>query len=168
MIDRPLPVRPLTPRWAEAAGSFSCGVRRIDDYLRSGLALQEANLARLFVALDPRTKAEVIGFHALHNMHIAADAVPLPFGAKLRRDAMVGAVYLAMFAVDGKRQNHGVGTALFAHALRQTKRIAEDTGVWAVVIDALNEPAERFYRRFGFDTLVANTRRLFLPVGAIG
>jgi hypothetical protein len=40
-------------------------------------------------------------------------------------------------------------------------------GTWAVVLDALNDDAERFYRRFGFDTLVSNTRRLYLPVSAI-
>ncbi len=165
--ERPPQVRPLTPERAPAASSFSCGVRRIDDYLRQGLALQERNLARLFVALDPADKTTVIGYYAVHNMHIEACSVPPPTGASLRRDAVVGAVYVAMFAVDAKHQNKGVGTVLFADALRRVKRISEETGIAVVVLDALNEQAEQFYRRFGFETLVGGTRRLFLPVKEI-
>lgn len=166
--ERSLSIKPLSPELVEAASSFSCGVRRIDEYLRSGVALQENNLARLFVALDRETRAKVIGYYAFHNMHIAADTVPLPLGGKLRRDSVVGAVYLVMFAVDRKYQGKGVGRALFAHALRKAQRVSVDTGVWAVVLDALDDRAERFYRYFGFDTLVSGTRRLFLPISATG
>jgi hypothetical protein len=45
--------------------------------------------------------------------------------------------------------------------------ISEETGTAVVVLDALNEKAEAFYRRFGFETLVRGTRRLFLPVTGI-
>jgi ribosomal protein S18 acetylase RimI-like enzyme len=167
MGNRRLSVIALTPQVEWATGSFSCGVRRIDDYLRRGLTLQEHNLARLFVALEPPKKAAVIGYYAMHNMHVEAEAWPPPAGMSLRRDAVVGAVYVVMFAVDRKNQNQGVGTALFADALRRVKRISEETGTAVVVIDALNERAEAFYRRFGFETLVSGTRRLFLPVSEI-
>lgn len=132
------------------------------------MSLQENNLSRLFIALDRETKTKVIGYYAFHNMHIQADTVPLPFGGKFRRDSVVGAVYLVMFAVDKKHQRKGIGKTLFAHALRKAKRVSDDTGVWAVVLDALDDPAERFYRHFGFDTLVSGTRRLFLPISEIG
>jgi ribosomal protein S18 acetylase RimI-like enzyme len=167
MGNRRLSVVALTPQVERAAGSFSCGVRRIDDYLRQGLTLQEHNLARLFVALEPPKKAAVIGYYAMHNMHIEAAALPPPGGMSLRRDAVVGAVYVVMFAVDKQHQNRGVGTALFANALRRVKRISAETGTAVVVLEALNERAEAFYRRFGFETLVSGTRRLFLPVGEI-
>jgi ribosomal protein S18 acetylase RimI-like enzyme len=167
MENRRLPAVALTPQVQRAAASFSCGVRRIDDYLRQGLVLQEHNLARLFVALEPSTKARVIGYYALHNMHIEAVALRSPASRSLRRDAIVGAVYIVMFAVDKQHRNQGIGTALFANALRRVKRIAEETGTAVVVLDALNERAEAFYRRFGFETLVSGTRRLFLPVSEI-
>jgi GNAT superfamily N-acetyltransferase len=167
-FDRPPPVRALSRELAESAASFTCGVRRIDAYLRNGAAIQDANLARVFVALDPTSKADIIGFYAMHNMHIEAQTLPSPAGAPFRRDAVVGAIYIVMFAVAVRWQSQGVGTTLFAHALRRAKRIAAETGTWAVVLDALDERAERFYRRFGFETLVAGTRRLFLPMSAIG
>jgi GNAT superfamily N-acetyltransferase len=159
-------IEPLSPRHARAA--FSCGVRRIDEYLRHGLHFQAADLARLFVALAPSDRTTVIGYYALHNMHIEADAVPSPLGSSLRRDAIVGAVYIVTFAVDANWQNRGIGTRLFADALRRIKRISEESRTWAVVLDALNDRAEGFYRRFGFETLVGGTRRLFLPIDDIG
>lgn len=165
MTERPLSVKPLSSNHTRAA--FSCGARRIDDYLQQGLAIQDARLARLFVAIDPADRKSVIGFYALHNLHIEADTVPLPFSSALRRGSMVGAVYIVMFAVDKKHQNQGIGALLFTHALRRARQVSEESGVWAVVLDALNERAERFYRRFGFETLVGNTARLFLPIDAI-
>ncbi len=167
MGNRPLSVVALTPDIGRAIGSFSCGVRRIDDYLRQGLTRQEHNLARLFVALERPKKAAVIGYYAMHNMHIEAEALPPPEGLSLRRDAVVGAVYVVMFAVAREHQNQGIGTALFANSLRRVKRISEETGTAVVVLDALNERAEAFYRRFGFETLISGTRRLFLPVTEI-
>jgi GNAT superfamily N-acetyltransferase len=166
--DRPLPVRPLSSELAQASASFTCGVRRIDAYLRSGLAIQDANLARIFVALDPASKIDIIGFYAMHNMHIEVPDLPNPAGATLRRDAVIGAIYIAMFAVATRWQRRGIGAALFAHALHRAKRVANETGIWAVVLDALDERAERFYRRFGFEALVGGERRMFLPIAAIG
>ncbi len=167
-LDRPPPVRPFSKELGGSAASFTCGVRRIDAYLRNGAAIQDANLARVFVALDPADKAEIIGFYAMHSMHIEAQALPGSSGSALRRDAVVGAIYIVMFAVAVGWQRQGVGTALFAHALRRAKRVAMETGTWAVVLDALDDRAERFYRRFGFETLGGGARRLFLPVSAIG
>jgi ribosomal protein S18 acetylase RimI-like enzyme len=164
---RRLSVVALTPHVEHAIGSFSCGVRGIDSYLRRGLSLQEHNLARLFVALEAPGKAAVIGYYALHNMHIEANALPPPADMYMRRDAIVGAVYIVMFAVDREHQSQGIGTTLFANALRRVQRISEETGTAVVVLDALNERAEAFYRRFGFETLVTGTRRLFLPVSEI-
>jgi ribosomal protein S18 acetylase RimI-like enzyme len=167
MATSRLSVVALTPQVERAAASFSCGVRRIDDYLRQGRILQEHNLPRLFVALEHPKKAAVIGYYALHNMHIEAKTLPSPASMSLRRNVIVGAVSIVMFAVNREHQNQGVGTALFANALRRVKRIAEETGTAVVVLDAIIERAEAFYRRFGFETLVSGTRRLFLPVNEI-
>jgi ribosomal protein S18 acetylase RimI-like enzyme len=72
-----------------------------------------------------------------------------------------------MFAVASAHQNRGIGALLLANALKRIKRLGEESGVWAVVLDPLNQRAEDCYRRHGFDTLVARPRRLFLPVDSI-
>jgi len=160
-------VQPLAQKHSAMLATFRCGVRSIDDYLDQAYGLQEFNLARIFIAVEAANKNNMVGYYAVHNMHIEADTMPMPFASMLRRGAMVGAVYVVMFAVDRRYHNQGIGTNLFRSALKRIKRIPEESGVWAVVLDALNDDAERFYRRFGFETLVSNTRRLYLPVNEI-
>jgi GNAT superfamily N-acetyltransferase len=149
---------------AHARMAFACGVRRIDDYLAQGEAIQQARLARLFVALDRPTRRTLLGFYALHNIDIEADFVPSPFGARLRRGSHLGAVYISMFAVASAHQKRGIGALLLANALKRVKRLGEESGIWAVVLDPLDRRAEDFYRRHGFDTLIDQPRRLFLPL----
>lgn len=152
---------------AHAGMGFTCGVRRIDDYFAQGESIQQARLARLFVALDRPTRRTLLGFYAMHNMDIEAELVPPPLGVRLRRGSQIGAVYISMFAVASAHQNRGIGALLLANALKRIKRLGEDSGVWAVALDPLNQRAEDFYRRHGFDTLTAQPRRLFLPVDSI-
>lgn len=163
----PIKVQPLSARHQPSIQAFTCGVKFMDDYLRQGYALEESNFARLFIAVDAADKTQVTGYYALHMMHIEALQTPAPLSRNLHRDAVVGAAHIVNLAVRKDLQGRGIGTDLFRSALKRIKGISKDVGTWAVVLDALNEDAERFYRRFGFDTLVSNTRRLYLPVSAI-
>ncbi len=163
----PIKVQPLSPGHGTSIQAFTCGVRFMDDYLRQGYALEEANVARLFIAVDAAHKTQVVGYYALHMMHIESRQAPAPLSRNLRPDAIVGAAHIVNFAVRKDLQGRGIGTDLFRSALKRIKGVSKDVGVWAVVLDALNDDAERFYRRFGFDTLVSGTRRLHLPVSAI-
>jgi GNAT superfamily N-acetyltransferase len=144
---------------------FDCGVRLVNDYLRDALALQAAFLGRTFVAVEPG-RAEVIGYYATHSHFITGGQTPGPVGRRLRRDAIVGTAYVVAFGVDRRHQGRRVGSRLFADALRRIRRIAAETGVHAVVLDAFDQRAEDFYRGFGFEPL-APPRRLFMRVADI-
>ena len=163
----PIKIQPLSPAHAASIVTFTCGVKFIDAYLRQGYDLEEANFARLFIAVDAADKTQVVGYYALHMMHIEARQTPATISRNLHPDAVIGAAKVVNFAVRKDFQSSGIGTDLFRSALKRVKDVSKDVGTWAVVLDALNDDAERFYRRFGFDTLVSNTRRLYLPVSAI-
>ncbi len=162
----PLRVRiePLSERHARTG--FSCGVRRIDAYLGDALALAAHGLSRAFVAVDPGGCC-VRGYYALQARHVAGADVPQPLARLLRLDARIPVVEVVMLGVDRAWQRKGIGTALLADALRRVKRVAHDIGVWAVVLEAFDGKAERFYRRLGFETLIDGTLTLYLPVAAI-
>ncbi|WP_207461850.1 GNAT family N-acetyltransferase [Azospirillum sp. SYSU D00513] len=158
---RPIRIEPLSRRHRTA--SFSCGNRRIDQYLAQGHEHQDHNLGRLFVALDKTPgAADVLGYYAVHNSSIKARHVPNPLGAMLHREAEVGALYVVMFGVDRSCQRRGIGTAMLMDVLRRTRRVNMETAVWAVILDPLDASAEAFYRTMGFDLLDAKTRRMFL------
>ena len=61
----------------------------------------------------------------------------------------------------------GLGRELLAHALMTTLQVAEKAGVFLVVVDAKNEAAVTFYKKYGFVQLVDAPQTLVLPVSAI-
>lgn len=158
-------IEPLSS--AHEAAEFNCGVRRLNDYLRvDGLALQDSNLARLYVAVTAGSR-QVRGYYALHNHHVDGGLVPPPLGLNLRHGAVVGCAYIAMLGVDQRYQGQRVGSRLLADALRRCRRLAGEIGLWAVVLGALDDRAVAFYQRFGFAPL-SGERRLYLPISRIG
>lgn len=160
-------VQPLSSVHEPMIANFACGVKFIDGYLRQGFALQEENLARLFIAVNAGNKAEMVGYYAIHMMHIEARQTPTSLSRNLHMDAIVGAAYIVNFAVRQDLHGNGIGTNMLKHALKKIKTVAQEVGTWAVVLDPIDANAERFYRRLGFDTLVSATGRMYLPVAAI-
>jgi GNAT superfamily N-acetyltransferase len=161
-------VQPFTAD--HASTPFTCGGRRIDDYFAQGAHIQKERLAPVFIALDRparRTPRAAIGFRTLYNMDIEADVVPPPPRAKLRRNRQVSAVYIAMLAVASNHQGKGLGSLLLANAVKRIKRLRDDSGIWAVVLAALNDRAHEFYVWHRFLPLIPSQRRLFLPLGSI-
>ncbi|MGO8866868.1 MAG: GNAT family N-acetyltransferase [Alphaproteobacteria bacterium] len=157
-------IEPLSKRHARAG--FSCGVRRIDAYLQDSLELAAHGLSRAFVAVDPGGRC-VRGYYALQVPNVAGADVPQPLARLLRLDARIPVVEVVMLGVDRAWQGQGIGTILLADALRRVRRVAHDIGVWAVVLEAFDDKAERFYRRLGFETLIDGTLTLYIPVAAI-
>jgi GNAT superfamily N-acetyltransferase len=58
-------------------------------------------------------------------------------------------VLLARLAVDRSVQGRGLGAFLLADAMRRTVTAAEEFGIRALLVHALNEDAASFYRRHG-------------------
>jgi GNAT superfamily N-acetyltransferase len=83
---------------------------------------------------------------------------------KLPRYPVVPAVLLGRLAVTRHYQGQGLGGILLADALRRTSRA--EFGVFAMVVDAKDEAAQRFYEHHGFALLVGEARRLCLPIAA--
>jgi hypothetical protein len=47
------------------------------------------------------------------------------------------------------RQGQGLGQMLFANALKRTLAVAEEIGIYAMVVDAISKEAECFYTQYG-------------------
>ena len=69
---------------------------------------------------------------------------------------------IGRLAVDGKFQGKGLGGALLADALRRV--LASPPAVFTLLVDAKDDQAVAFYRRYGFIPLRDQPRTLFLPV----
>ena len=74
---------------------------------------------------------------------------------------------LARLAVDLDQQGQGVGEFLLLDVLRRAVVISEQTGLYGVVLDALNERAKKFYLSYGFAELIDDPFHLFIAIETI-
>ena len=65
-------------------------------------------------------------------------------------------------AVDRRQQGKGYGRFLLADALYRAAR--SEIASFAVIVDAKDESASAFYRRYGFVSYASNPLILFLPL----
>lgn len=103
---------------------------------------------------------------------IAAGAVErMAAPSKLRRNApdSIPIAVIGRLAVDRTCAGQGLGADILAHALRRIALAAESIGVAAVLVQAKDEAAKRFYLRCAeFVEFPGESRTLFLSVEMVG
>ncbi|MEX0728877.1 MAG: GNAT family N-acetyltransferase [Planctomycetaceae bacterium] len=141
--------------------SFQCGRAELDEWLkfRSG-QFDRRDLARTYVAIE-RNSTSVLGFYSLSSHSIGFDDLSQDQAKGLPRIA-IPAVLLGRLAVDQLHQGKKLGKLLLIDALRRCQTIAEQIGILAVEVHAIDEAAYEFYSRFGFVELMDDPLHLFL------
>lgn len=156
----PFRIEPLSADHDRA--QFVSGSVPLDRYFREQASQDiKRRIATCFVAVNTETR-EIAGFYTLTATSVAIHALSPEILKKLPRYPVVPAVLLGRLAIAQKAQGKGLGAALLADALIRTARA--ELGVFAMIVDAKDEAAQRFYERFGFTLLPGETRRLVLPL----
>ena len=103
-----------------------------------------------------------------------ADPVRLAFFASDRAEAQsaresltarygaVPAALIGRLARDLRVRGQGVGDLLLADAVRRVLQANRTLAVFAIVVEAKDEAAARFYAAFGFRPFPAHPQRLFM------
>jgi GNAT superfamily N-acetyltransferase len=146
---------------------FDCGRPELNRYLQQQ-ARQDAEkrVAAPFVLVAVGSP-DVLGFFTLCAASIAVAEIPATAARKLPRYPQLPVILLGRLAVDQRLQGQGQGEFLLMDALRRSHETAAQIGAMAVVVDAKDDEAERFYLGYGFIRLQAERARLFLPMGTI-
>jgi predicted GNAT family N-acyltransferase len=76
-------------------------------------------------------------------------------------------VRIGRLAVDKHHKGQGIGGELLWDAIGKANRLSNEVGIYAVVVDAKDENAVRFYHKYGFVPLTNNPKTLFLPIETI-
>ncbi|GHU11410.1 N-acetyltransferase [Betaproteobacteria bacterium] len=141
---------------------FACGETSLDEWLkRRALANQLNGTSRTFVVTDQ--KAQVFGYYAL-----AAGAVAREMATRNVRRNMpepVPVMVLARLAVDIRAQGIKLGGALLQDAVNRAVAVSQNAGVRALLVHALNEQAQQFYRHYGFQESPQHPMTLMLRLG---
>ena len=134
----------------------------LDRYLRTQ-ATQDIRrrVATCMVAIEVAT-GRLAGYYTIAAASIPTPDLPAEITKKLPRYPTLPAVRIGRLAVDGRFQGRGLGGALLADALRRV--LASPPAVFTLLVDAKDDQAVAFYRRYGFIPLRDQPRTLFLPV----
>jgi GNAT superfamily N-acetyltransferase len=166
-------IEPFDPKSHDRT-AFSCGVDQLDNFLkRTARKHQKGDFTRVWVAVWPPDQS-VLGYYAINAHGIEAGDLPETLRKRAPRHGQLGAAYLSMIAADAEVQGQGLGRLLLADALKRVAAVSSDIGIFAVVLDVLDdgdtdaiEKRRRFYERFGFIFFPSQPLRMFLPVQTI-
>ena len=144
--------------------NFSCGVERIDNFLKITAGRFTADdHGKVYVACEPPSPM-VLGFFALSPHAIDIQSLSDSDRRRMPRQPTVSAIYLSMVGVTRRLQGRGVGTFLMTSALRKCLDGANLMGGHFVVLDAIDDHAARLYRRLGFVDLPSTCGRMLLSM----
>jgi predicted GNAT family N-acyltransferase len=121
---------------------------------------EKRNLGRTFIACSDQPET-AIGYYTLSSSSVSFESVP----DHLPRHP-IPTFLIGRLAVDHRWRGQRLGEFLLFDALKRVARLAEETGAFAVEVDAY-ETAVPFYKRYGFTPFVGQPLRLFLPLKQI-
>ena len=161
MIDFPLVVEPLGPGHERA--SFNCGEPSLDAYIRRQASQDvRRRVAQTFVVLGKEPQ-EIAGYYTVSAASFEKEEMP-PEMAKRLPHYPVPAAVLGRLAIAQQYQGSGLGEALLIDAIKRVLHASDTIGVYAIIVDALNDSACSFYKRYGFLGFPSKPHRLFLPL----
>lgn len=147
--------------------SFDCGDGDLNTWLRRfARQSHERGGARTFVAVPFDDDRRILGFYTLSPASVAYARVPEIATKGLGRFE-VPVYRLGRLAVDLTCQGEGLGGQLLLAAGRRCIRVASEVGGVALLIDAKNERASRWYQGFGAMPLLDTPLSLLLPLSMI-
>lgn len=146
---------------------FSCGKDMLDDYLHKQANQDiKRKLSACFVLNDKETDL-LKGYYTLANNSIFQELIPNEFQKKLPNSyKSIPTTLLGRLAIDNRFQKQGIGKLLLVDALKRSYDISKSIDSFAVIVDPIDEDAERFYDKFGFIKL-PDSGKMFLPMNTI-
>lgn len=142
---------------------FNCGRDELDDWLRKiARQHQHKGLSKTFVAVLESAPERICSYYALTLAEV--DTGNLAPERRRGLPRRIPGIRLGRLAVSRDFQGKGLGSLLLANALERVSLVRQQAGVVGLFVDAIDDTAAAFYRRFGFESFADEPLRLFLPV----
>lgn len=169
MTPKPKPrddfkVEPLTKAHDRAV--FLCGNDLLDNYLKKQASQDVRKYAAVCFVLTPDGKT-IAGYYTLSQYAVDLVHLPPEIVKKLPKYPEVPATLLGRLAVDEKFRGQKLGEFLLLDALNRSLEQSRTVASAAVVVDAKDDSARRFYEHFEFMALPDIPNRLLLSMKTI-
>ena len=159
------PVEPLDPK-RHLVSEFRCGRPSLNRWLQSYAGhSQRRDVARTFVAAQPN--ARVVAYYTLVAGQVDHASAPAAVTRGISRHFPIPICLVARLAVDQRWQGHGLGSALLGDALTRALAAADEIGIRAVLVHAIDEDAAAFCRKYGFERASEDGLTLMVPIAAV-
>jgi len=147
--------------------AFSCSNVALDRYLHEQASQDvRKRVATVFVLTAARGDV-VIGYYSLAYGSVDLGEWPEALKKKLPLYPVVPVTLLGRLALDKKHQGKGLGEYLLMDALWRCSTVAMEIASLAIIVDAINDNARRFYEHYGFYVFPKQANRLFLHMQTI-
>ncbi len=141
--------------------SFDCGVDALNTYLkRFARQTQKRDGARTYVVLEDN---RVIAFYTVVFGGIGWYDAPEHVSKGLGKFP-IPIMIIARLAVDKAWAGKGLGNSLLLDAVQRALAASQIAGLRAVVVDAKDDTAKRFYEKRGFRAWPTDSNRLFITI----
>lgn len=129
---------------------FDCGVGSLNVWLTEhAIRAGGVGSARTYVITD-HEQQRVVAYHALTAASISHTEATGRARKGMPRHP-IPAVLLARMAVDRSVQGRGLGAFVLTDAMHRALAASEEIGARVLLVHAMDDQAEAFYRRFGFE-----------------
>jgi GNAT superfamily N-acetyltransferase len=146
--------------------AFRCGVDELDQYLqrRAGQDMRR-RVAAVFVMVPQDELRRIVGYYSLSSASLLLSELPDEMVKRLPRYPALPAVLIGRLARD--LSFPGAGKLLLLDALARAWRHSADVAASLVLVDAYNRVARGFYARYGFQEMLQERNRMFLPIKTV-
>jgi GNAT superfamily N-acetyltransferase len=161
----PLRIEPLGSHHDRAA--FACGKAALDAYLSRQARQEMERMVAVTYVLSGVERSEIAGYYTLAATSVLLTDLPPELAKRLPRYPAVPATLLGRLAVAAKYRGERLGELLLMDALRRSWDTSRTIGSAAVITDAKDDEAQRFYEKYDFQPFQGGPRRLFLPMATV-
>jgi GNAT superfamily N-acetyltransferase len=153
--------------------SFDCGEMELNDFIKTKAAKHmAAGISKTMILPGatplPDGKYPICAFYCITPSSVAKETFTADIVKHLPHYP-VPVFLIAQLAVHGEFHGGGLGKITLVKALEYLWEVNTHMRAFAVVVDCLNQAAQDFYTKFGFDVLCRHNgrTRMFLPMKTV-
>lgn len=148
--------------------AFSCAKESLDRYIREHASQDvKRGLATVFVITSIDEPKKVLAYYSLSSRELKLNQLPPEIAKKAGKYGSIGVTLLGRLACDSSCKGTGIGALALIDALYRSLTAASEVGSFAVFVEAIDDEAAGFYKKYGFFELPENKHRQFLPLKTI-